>query len=92
LHSHRPDFLRQSRFCPKRLTQRPGFRDWRSRGKLRHARHLSDHRKFDEAEPERKRYLHLGRQHANGDQGGDKMPDSRQGVRPLDKQNKPDKM
>jgi hypothetical protein len=29
---------------------------------------------------------------ANGDQGRDKMPDSSQGVRPLDKQNKPDKM
>jgi hypothetical protein len=26
---------------------------------------------------------------ANGDQGRDKMPDSSQGVRPLDKQNKP---
>jgi hypothetical protein len=29
---------------------------------------------------------------ANGDQGRDKMPDSSQAVRPLDKQNKPDKM
>jgi hypothetical protein len=29
---------------------------------------------------------------ANGDQGRDKMPDSSQGVRSLDKQNKPDKM
>jgi hypothetical protein len=29
---------------------------------------------------------------ANGDQGRDKMPDSSQGVRPLDKQGKPDKM
>ena len=29
---------------------------------------------------------------ANGDQGRDKMPDSSQGVRPLAKQNKPDKM
>ena len=29
---------------------------------------------------------------ANGDQGRDKMPDSSQGVRPLNKQNKPDKM
>jgi hypothetical protein len=29
---------------------------------------------------------------ANGDQGRDKMPDSSQGVRPLDKQSKPDKM
>ena len=29
---------------------------------------------------------------ANGDQGRDKMPDSSLGVRPLDKQNKPDKM
>jgi hypothetical protein len=29
---------------------------------------------------------------ANGDQGRDKMPDSSQGVRPLDEQNKPDKM
>ena len=29
---------------------------------------------------------------ANGDQGRDKMPDSSQGVRPMDKQNKPDKM
>ena len=29
---------------------------------------------------------------ANGDQGRDKMPDSSQGVRPYDKQNKPDKM
>lgn len=29
---------------------------------------------------------------ANGDQGRDKMPDSSQGVRPLDNQNKPDKM
>ena len=29
---------------------------------------------------------------ANGDQGRDKMLDSSQGVRPLDKQNKPDKM
>jgi hypothetical protein len=29
---------------------------------------------------------------ANGDQGRDKMPDSSQGVRPLDKQNKPDRM
>jgi hypothetical protein len=28
----------------------------------------------------------------NGDQGRDKMPDSSQGVRPYDKQNKPDKM
>ena len=28
----------------------------------------------------------------NGDQGRDKMPDSSQGVRPLDKQNKPDRM
>ena len=26
---------------------------------------------------------------ANGDQGRDKMPDSSQGVRPLDKQHKP---
>jgi hypothetical protein len=29
---------------------------------------------------------------ANGDQGRDKMPDSSQGVRPYDKQNKPDEM
>ena len=29
---------------------------------------------------------------ANGDQGRDKMPDSRQGARPYDKQNKPDKV
>lgn len=29
---------------------------------------------------------------ANGDQGRDGMPDSSQGVRPLNKQNKPDKM
>lgn len=29
---------------------------------------------------------------ANGDQGRDKMPDSSQGVRPLDKQGKPDRM
>jgi hypothetical protein len=29
---------------------------------------------------------------ANADQGRDKMPDSSQGVRPLNKQNKPDKM
>ncbi|SDS69777.1 hypothetical protein [Bradyrhizobium canariense] len=29
---------------------------------------------------------------ANGDQGRDKMPDSSQGVRPLNKQSKPDKM
>jgi len=29
---------------------------------------------------------------ANGDQGRDKMPDSSQGVRPLERQNKPDKM
>jgi hypothetical protein len=29
---------------------------------------------------------------ANGDQGMDKMPDSIQGVRPLNKQNKPDRM
>jgi hypothetical protein len=29
---------------------------------------------------------------ANGDQGRDKMPDSSQGVRPLEKQNKSDKM
>ena len=29
---------------------------------------------------------------ANGDQGRDKMPDSSQGVRPYDTQNKPDKM
>ena len=29
---------------------------------------------------------------ANGDQGRDKMPDSSQAVRPLDTQNKPDKM
>jgi len=28
----------------------------------------------------------------NADQGRDKMPDSSQGVRPYDKQNKPDKM
>jgi len=28
---------------------------------------------------------------ANGDQGRDKMPDSSQGVRPYDKQNKPPK-
>jgi hypothetical protein len=33
-----------------------------------------------------------GGKDANGDQGRDKMPDSSQGVRPLDKQNKPDKM
>ena len=29
---------------------------------------------------------------ANGDQGRDKMPDSSQGVKPLNQQNKPDKM
>jgi hypothetical protein len=29
---------------------------------------------------------------ANGEQGRDKMPDNSQGVRPIDKQNKPDKM
>ncbi len=29
---------------------------------------------------------------ANGDQGRDRMPDSSQGVRPLNKQNKPDRM
>jgi hypothetical protein len=29
---------------------------------------------------------------ANGDQGRDKMPNSSQGVRPLNKQNKPDRM
>ncbi len=29
---------------------------------------------------------------ANGDQGRDKMPDSSQGVRPLNEQNNPDKM
>jgi hypothetical protein len=29
---------------------------------------------------------------ANGDQGRDKMPGSSQGVRPLNKQNKPDRM
>jgi hypothetical protein len=29
---------------------------------------------------------------ANGDQGRDKMPDSSQGIRPLDQQNKPGKM
>jgi hypothetical protein len=29
---------------------------------------------------------------ANGDQGRDKMPDSSQGVRPLNKQSKPDRM
>ena len=29
---------------------------------------------------------------ANGDRGRDKMPDSSQGVRPLNKQNKPDNM
>jgi hypothetical protein len=29
---------------------------------------------------------------ANGDQGRDKMPDSSQGVRPLNRHNKPDKM
>jgi hypothetical protein len=33
-----------------------------------------------------------GGKDANGDQGRDKMPDSSQGVRPLNKQNKPDKM
>jgi hypothetical protein len=33
-----------------------------------------------------------GGKDANGDQGRDKMPDSSQAVRPLDKQNKPDKM
>jgi hypothetical protein len=33
-----------------------------------------------------------GGRDANGDQGRDKMPDSSQGVRPLDKRNKPDKM
>jgi hypothetical protein len=32
-----------------------------------------------------------GGKDANGDQGRDKMPDSSQGVRPLDKQNKPKK-
>jgi hypothetical protein len=29
---------------------------------------------------------------ANGDQGRDKMPDSSRGVRPLNRQNKPDRM
>jgi hypothetical protein len=37
----------------KRRTQWPGFHDRRSRGKLGHARHLADHGKLDEAEPER---------------------------------------
>ena len=32
-----------------------------------------------------------GGRDANGDQGRDKMPDSSIGVRPLDKQNKPEK-
>ena len=33
-----------------------------------------------------------GGKDANGDQGRDKMPESSQAVRPLDQQNKPDKM
>ena len=33
-----------------------------------------------------------GGKDANGDQGRDAMPDSSQAVRPLNKQNKPDKM
>ena len=33
-----------------------------------------------------------GGRDANGDQGRDKMPESSQAVRPLDQQNKPDKM
>jgi hypothetical protein len=32
-----------------------------------------------------------GGKDANGDQGRDKMPDSSQGVRPLERQNKPEK-
>jgi hypothetical protein len=46
---------------PRRRTERPGFYDRRSRGKLSHPWRFADHRKFDEAEPQRKRYLHLRR-------------------------------
>jgi hypothetical protein len=56
-----PDLLRRLRLRTKRRGQRQGFDVRRPRGKFRHSRHIADHGKFDEAEPERKRHLHLGR-------------------------------
>ena len=61
-----------------------------TRAKFRHPRHIADHGKFDEAEPER--HLHFGRQRRQWRRAQGRMPDSSRGVRPLIKQNKPDKM
>jgi hypothetical protein len=84
--------IRHVGFCPKRSAERPRFHDGGPRGELCYSWHVADHGKLDEAEPKRKWNIHLRRRDANGDQGRDKMPDSSQGVRPLGKQNKPDKM
>jgi hypothetical protein len=55
------DALQHVRICAKRSAKRAGFHDRRSRGKFCHPWHVADHGEFDEAEPERKRNVHLRR-------------------------------
>lgn len=59
---YHPDVLRHLRLRTKRSAQWSRFHVRRPRGKFRHPGHIADHGKFDEAEPELKRRLHLGRE------------------------------
>jgi hypothetical protein len=45
--------LRHLRICKRRSAERSRFHDRRPRGKFCYARHVANHGKFDEAEPER---------------------------------------
>ena len=84
--------MRRLRLCTKWRAQRSRLHVRRPSGKFCDPRHVADHWEVIEPERERKRHVHLGRSDANADQGRDKMPESGQGVRPLNKQNKSDKM
>jgi hypothetical protein len=48
-------------YAQKRRAERPRFHDRRSRSKFCYARFVADHGQFDEAEPERKWNVHVGR-------------------------------
>jgi hypothetical protein len=78
--------------CPDRSAQRPRFHLRRSRGKFRNPGRSPTTGSSMKSSRSGSGTSTSGGSDANGDQGRDKMPDSSQGVRPLNKQNKPDRM
>ena len=88
----RADAFRRLRICTKRSTKRSRLRDRRHGGKFCDPGTSPTTGSSMKPSPSGSGTSTSGGSEANGDQGGDKMPDSSQGVRPYDKQNKPDKM